>query len=387
MNSHKQESTINLVIHDISATNATNEPFSFLVKRTHQIIETNEFYFDDKNYALINSLMKFNCNFKLNGKKEWKKKMIELKLIKDTSKHKAKVVGVFKIDLSEIQRRDIINSKLILTHSSIGVITLNYTLSSGDHTKSISIDSLHKSNHISFPTRKVKTQVKISNLTAFDTYEDTVYSESDNTTESLSKSDEIANLCEQFDYQNVEKIEKIPIFAKKTAELMRDSIDYEGIHSIIKVLNKMISQDLRSKIYAGLTALYLSVIFEKRLANEKHLKQLLVDSLNEAFDYSISDLKNDYTQNSSVQTISDKIDQELSSYGSGDFFDFYIQSIEFAYASLYKKPKADMFFKAFHIEDKTYVSLADHFEQEDSKDGLSPVAEQITEHLLEVKVK
>ena len=148
MNSHKQALNINLVIHDISATNATNDPFSFHVKRTHQIIETNEFYFDDKMFALINSLMTFKCNFKLNSKKEWKKKTIELKLIKDSSKHKAKVVGIFKIDLSEIQKRDIINSKVTLAHSSIGVINLNYTLSSGDHTKKVSIDSLQKSNHI-----------------------------------------------------------------------------------------------------------------------------------------------------------------------------------------------------------------------------------------------
>lgn len=156
---------IHLIIHDITASNATNEPFSFFVKRTHQIIETNEFYFNNKMSATINSLMKFNCNFKLNGKKEWKKKMIELKLIKDTSKFKPKVVGTFKIDLSEIQRKDVINSKLTLMRSSIGVITLNITLSSGDHIKHVSIDSLHKSNHISFPGKKMKTQVKISNLT------------------------------------------------------------------------------------------------------------------------------------------------------------------------------------------------------------------------------
>lgn len=82
--------------------------------------------------------------------------MIELKLIKDTSKQKPKVVGTFKIDLSEIQRKDVINSKLTLMRSSIGVITLNITLSSGDHIKHVSIDSLHKSNHISFPGKKNK---------------------------------------------------------------------------------------------------------------------------------------------------------------------------------------------------------------------------------------
>lgn len=213
------------------------------------------------------------------------------------------------------------------------------------------------------------------------------YSESDTTAESQSKSDEIALLCEHVDYQNIEKIEKIPTFAKKIAELIKDSIEFEWIQSTIKILNKLISNDLQSKIYAGLSALYLIVVLQTKFATENHhLRQMLVDSLNEAFDYSINDLRNEYSDNNSIQEISNTIDQELSSFGSGDIFDFYIQSIEFAYASLYKKPKADMFFKAFHIDDKTYVSLVDHFEQEDAKDCLSPVAEQITEHLLEVKI-
>ena len=131
---------------------------------------------------------------------------------------------------------------------------------------------------------------------------------------------------------------------------------------------------------------HLNFLDEKRLINENELRQMLIDSLNEAFDYSLSDLKSQFSENKSVKSISEKIDEQLSSYGTGEFFDFYIQSIEFAYSSLYKKPKADLYFKAFHIEDKTYISLADHFEQEDSKDGLSPVAEQITEHLLEAKI-
>lgn len=53
------------------------------------------------------------------------------------------------------------------------------------------------------------------------------YSESDTTAESQSKSDEIALLCEHVDYQNIEKIEKIPTFAKKIAELIKDSIEFE----------------------------------------------------------------------------------------------------------------------------------------------------------------
>lgn len=146
--------------------------------------------------ATIDTIVKFKCNFKLNGKKEWKKKLIELKLIKDNGHHKAKVVGCFKIDLSEVQKKDTINATSKLYQTSLGILTLNYALSYGEHIKSVSIDSIKKSNHIFFSGKKIKTHVKISNLSAYESSNDII----------INLSDEIALLCENVDYQNIEKI-------------------------------------------------------------------------------------------------------------------------------------------------------------------------------------
>lgn len=38
MNSHRQAATISLVINDITATSSSNDLFSFLVKRTHDVL-------------------------------------------------------------------------------------------------------------------------------------------------------------------------------------------------------------------------------------------------------------------------------------------------------------------------------------------------------------
>lgn len=91
-----------------------------------------------------------------------------------------------------------------------------------------------------------------------------------------------------------------------------------------------------------MSALYLLIAFENRLKSDDQTKQMLIDSLNE-----------DFGSDKSVRLSSEKINDKLRLYGSGEFFDFYIQSLEFAYASLYKKPKTDMLFKTFHINDKT----------------------------------
>ncbi|KAK8900260.1 hypothetical protein M9Y10_002583 [Tritrichomonas musculus] len=102
-----------------------------------------------------------------------------------------------------------------------------------------------------------------------------------------------------------------------------------------------------------MSALYLLIAFENRLKSDDQTKQMLIDSLNEDFDFSLSDLRNEFGSDKSVRLSSEKINDKLRLYGSGEFFDFYIQSLEFAYASLYKKPKTDMLFKTFHINDKT----------------------------------
>lgn len=91
-----------------------------------------------------------------------------------------------------------------------------------------------------------------------------------------------------------------------------------------------------------MSALYLLIAFENRLKSDDQTKQMLIDSLNE-----------DFGSDKSVRLSSEKINDKLRLYGSGEFFDFYIQSLKFAYASLYKKPKTDMLFKTFHINDKT----------------------------------
>lgn len=129
---------------------------------------------------------------------------------------------------------------------------------------------------------------------------------------------------------------------QKTADIFRDSIDFERIQSVVKVLNRLISYNIQYKIYVGMSALYLLIAFENRLKSDDQTKQMLIDSLNE-----------DFGSDKSVRLSSEKINDKLRLYGSGEFFDFYIQSLEFAYASLYKKPKTDMLFKTFHINDKT----------------------------------
>lgn len=129
---------------------------------------------------------------------------------------------------------------------------------------------------------------------------------------------------------------------QKTAYIFRDSIDFERIQSVVKILNRLISYNIQYKIYVGMSALYLLIAFENRLKSDDQTKQMLIDSLNE-----------DFGSDKSVRLSSEKINDKLRLYGSGEFFDFYIQSLEFAYASLYKKPKTDMLFKTFHINDKT----------------------------------
>ncbi|OHT05043.1 hypothetical protein TRFO_06022 [Tritrichomonas foetus] len=376
----KETSIVTLQIHNIQASCAYTGQCSILLKRSRQSIETEPFVFDSNKQANINTAMLSKCHFKLNMKKEWKEKVLKLKIIQLNQDLKIQKICSWKIDVSVLQRKDSFTKILSCNKTRIGDVTLKLTMYIGEPPKAINTSKEKKGNHKSLPLKLYK----VPSTTNTRINEDALLPHE-------TALEELRGICKLLNTSVVEYVNNIPNLALKVFNLL-EITDLNGIDYVVKGLSKLNHGNLKGQVYSGLSALYLysklNQIYRKSILDQS-INSKLLDSLNESFDLTIQTLFNTFNNSKKDEEITLQMNNEISKLGEGKLFTFYKDSLEFAYLSLFDKERADHLYKLFNINDLEYARLiSSKLSTIDSKSTfpnyISPFAEQITYRVLSV---
>ena len=389
MGKTREKVVVSMQVQMLTFTKIADGKFSVQLKRPNQIETTNSIQATESMVAIFNETYRIECNFMPKGSKGWKKKIVKITLFFATNDKKMEIHR-WSVDVSQLYSKDAIDHTLELNnHSLLGDIKLHVGVYRGEPpTTNDNPDDAAENE--SQPANLQQTLIITQHRRTLSNMQHQ-RSNSVSNIALFTPAEELAEECSSISNGGIVKIHDIPQQTDKLASLIKNDTTGEidknkAVQQFLYSLIKFTNGNIEEKVYAYALTLhfYLST---KTVFTDSELENL-VDSFNQSFDFTCSDLMNQYgneIESGDPQTITNTantIKNRLYKLGDGRFYKFAIQGLLFSFASSFDKETATGLCDAFGIDDPEFRDYINSIKcQKGKAQEISPFADQITNRL------